>query len=228
MSLEAILLDFPGVIVNDRAIHQQLIDEILLGENLRPSASEYREVCLGSGDRACLKQILSRRGRVVSEDYLTKLVIKKAQTYEQELEKLDFLPLYPGVKPFITQLEAMELQIAVVTEALRSEVELVLRRAQILPYVNAIVSGDDLKVSKLESDGYRLAVERLTRSLELQPSNCLAIEATPNGITAAKRAEMSVVGIANTYPLHLLQRQADWVIDSLDELELERVQQYLQ
>ena len=228
MTLKAILLNFPGVIINDRAIHQQLIEEILLGENLRPSASEYREVCLGRSDRACLKQILSRRGRVVSEDYLTKLVIKKAQAYEQEIEKLDSLPLYPGVKPFIIQLEAMELQIAVVTEALSSEVELVLRRAQILPYVNAIVSGDDLKVSKPEPDGYLLAVERLTRSLEWQPSDCLAIEATPAGITAAKRAGMSVVGVANIYPLHLLQRQTDWVIDSLSELELERVQQYLQ
>ena len=225
MTLKAILLNFPGVVVNDRAIHQQLIEEILLGENLRPSASEYREVCLGSSDHACLKQLLSRRGRVVSEDYLTELVIKKAQAYEQEIEKLDFLPLYPGIKPFITQLEAMKLQIAVVTGALSSEVELVLRRAQILSYVNTIVSGDDIKVSKPEPDGYLLAVERLSLSLKLQPSNCLAIEDTPVGITAAKRAGMSVVGVANTYPLHLLQRQADWVIDFLSELELERVQQ---
>ena len=223
MTLKAILLDFPGAIVNDRAIHQQLIDEILLGENLRPSASEYREVCLGKSDRACLKQILSRRGRVVSQDYLTELVLKKAKSYAQKLEKLDFLPLYPGIKPFITQLKTMKLQIGVVTGALSSEVELVLRCAQILPHVNTIVSGDDIKVSKPEPDGYLLAVERLSLSLELQPSNCLAIEDTPVGITAAKRAGMSVVGVANTYPLHLLQRQTDWVIDSLGELELERV-----
>ena len=223
MTLKAILLNFPGVIVKDEAIHQRLFDEILLGENLRPSPSEYREVCLGRSDRACLEQILSRRGRVVSQDYLTKLVSKKAQAYQQEIEKLDFLPLYPGIKPFIIQLEAMELQIGIVTGALSSEVESVLRRAQILPYMNTIISGDVIKVSKPEPDGYLLAVERLSLSLELQPSNCLAIEDTPVGITAAKRAGMSVVGVANTYPLHLLQRQSDWVIDSLDELELERV-----
>jgi len=35
MSLKAILFDFNGVIINDEAIHQQLIDELLLGENFK-------------------------------------------------------------------------------------------------------------------------------------------------------------------------------------------------
>jgi len=47
-------------------------------------------------------------------------------------------------------------------------------------------------------------VERLNQqypNLDLQPWECLAIEDTPAGIQAAKRAGM-VVGVANTYPLH--------------------------
>lgn len=227
MTLKAILLNFPGVIIDNRAIDQPLIDEILLGENLRPSASEYWEVCLERSDRACLRKILSRRGRVVSEDYLTKLVEQKAKAYEQQIEKLESLPLYPGLKAFVLQLEAMELQIAVVTGVLRSEVELVVQRAQ-LPDVTIIISGEDIKDSKPEPNGYLLAVERLNQQhpeLNLQPANCLALENTLVGITAAQQAGMSVIGVANTYPLHLLQRQADWVVDYLSELELERVQQ---
>ncbi|MFN9614701.1 MAG: HAD family phosphatase, partial [Dolichospermum sp.] len=34
MSLKAVLFDFNGVIIQDRPIHIQLMDEILLGENL--------------------------------------------------------------------------------------------------------------------------------------------------------------------------------------------------
>jgi beta-phosphoglucomutase-like phosphatase (HAD superfamily) len=59
----------------------------------------------------------------------------------------------------------------------------------------------------------------------LQPQECLAIEDTPGGIQAAKRAQMQVVGVANTYPFHILQRQANWTVDYLTELELERVQE---
>jgi beta-phosphoglucomutase-like phosphatase (HAD superfamily) len=54
MTLKAVLFDFNGVIVKDEPIHQQLIEEIMLAENLRPSLQEYREICLGRSDRACI------------------------------------------------------------------------------------------------------------------------------------------------------------------------------
>jgi len=38
---------------------------------------------------------------------------------------------------------------------------------------------------------------------------------------------MQVVGVANTFPFHMLQRQANWTVDYLQELELERVKQQL-
>ncbi|HEY9805293.1 MAG TPA: HAD family phosphatase, partial [Candidatus Obscuribacterales bacterium] len=81
---------------------------------------------------------------------------------------------------------------------------------------------------KPEPDGYLLAVERLNQQhpeLNLQASECLAIEDTPAGIQAAKRAGIPVVGVANTYPFHMMQRQANWAVDYLSDLELERVQQ---
>lgn len=47
MTLKAILFDFNGVIIDDEIIHEKLIDEIILGENLRPEPSEYKELCQG-------------------------------------------------------------------------------------------------------------------------------------------------------------------------------------
>jgi beta-phosphoglucomutase len=226
MTLKAILFDFNGVIINDEPIHQQLIDEILLKENLRPSTSEYQDFCLGRSDRACLGDILFRRGRVVSEDYLTKLIATKAKAYQHCLEQLDILPIYPGLEEFLEQIQAQKLRIGLVTGALRSEAEFVLDQVGIASYFNVIVAGDDLKASKPQPDGYLLAVERFNRldfNLQLQPSDCLAIEDTPAGIQAAKQAGMQVVGIAHTYPFHFMQRQANWAIDYFADLELERV-----
>ena len=45
--------------------------------------------------------------------------------------------------------------------------------------------------------------------------------------TTAKRAKIQVVGIANIYPLHMLQRQANWTVDDFLEIELDRVDQVL-
>lgn len=228
MTLKAVLFDFNGVIINDEPIHQPLIEQILISENLRPKPGEYRQVCLGRSDRVCLAELLNRRGRIVSETYLLQLIARKAQAYQHELEKLEKLPLYPGLEDLIFQLRSAQLKLAVVSGALRSEVELVLNRGNLAEYFTVIVAGDDIKTSKPEPDGYLLAVERLNQQypgFNLQPSECLAIEDTPAGIQAAKRAGMQVVGVANTYPFHMLQRQANWTVDYLCDLEIDRVQQ---
>jgi phosphoglycolate phosphatase/beta-phosphoglucomutase len=228
MTLKAVLFDFNGVIIKDEAIHQQLIEEILIEENLRPSPQEYREICLGRSDRVCITELLKRRGRFVSESYLNQLVIRKAGAYQRQLETLSKLPIYPGLEDLIFKIRVAQLPMGVVSGALRCEVELVLNRAGLAQHFSVIVAGDDIKVSKPEPDGYLLAVERLNQqypNLKAQASECLAIEDTPAGIQSAKRAGMQVVGVANTYPFHMLQRQASWTIDYLHELELDRVQQ---
>lgn len=224
--LKAVLFDFNGVIINDEPIHKELIEEILLGENLRPSPNDFTELCLGRSDRICLQDLLTRRGRIVKEDYLNKLIASKSQAYRQKLATLPELPIYSGVEEILSIIKAMGLAIGLVTGSIRADVELVLQRIGIANYFKVIVAGDDIKTSKPDPDGYLLAVKYLNqqeRDLQLKADNCLVIEDTPAGIQAAKSAGMQVVGIANTYPFHMLQRQANWTIDYLTELEIERI-----
>jgi len=230
MTLKAVLFDFNGVIINDESLHQQLIEEILLGENLRPDAKEHNELCLGRSDRACLAAILERRGRVVSEEYLEKLLAQKAQKYQESLEAEDNLPIYQGVEAFIRDLWGAGLVLGLVTGARRDNVEYVLDRLKIREAFAVVLTSDDLTKSKPDPEGYLTAVEKLNEhysDLNLTPEQCIVIEDTPSGIEAGKRAQMQVVGVANTYPFHMLQRQANWTVDYLQELELERVKQQL-
>lgn len=231
MSLKAVLFDFNGVIINDERIHAKLIEELLIGENLRPKRDEFRQICLGRSDRACIRDLLTSRGRVVSESYLTQLIERKAKSYQQYLETTEPLPIYPGLAEFIAKLRDMQLVLGIVSGALRREIEIVLNRVNIAEHFAVIVAGDDLTTSKPEPDGYLLAVERLNLvypALQLKAQECLAIEDTFVGIEAAKKAGMQVVGVSNSYPMHMLQRHANWVVDYLLDLELERVQQVYQ
>lgn len=221
MTLKAVLFDFNGVIIKDEAIHRDLIDEILISENLRSKPGEYRQFCLGRSDRACLKQILTNRGREVRDGYLTQLVNRKAQAYQQALDKLEELPIYPGLEDFIQKLRLHEVKLAIVSDALRTQVELVLNRTGLLEHFSVIIAAEDITTSKPEPDGYLLAMERLS----LKASNCLAIEDTPTGIQAARSAGVQVVGVAHTYPFHMLQRWTNWAVDYFTDLEVERVQQ---
>jgi HAD superfamily hydrolase (TIGR01509 family) len=232
MSLKAVLFDFNGVIIKDKSIHLQLIDEILLQENMQPQKLHERQICLGRSDRACFQDLLKNRGRVLTEEYLSQLLNRKAQAYVSALEKWEKLPLYSGIEDLIFQVRWQNIKLGLVSGAFRQEIDLVLERGKLAEYFQIIVAGDDINTSKPEPEGYLLAVERLNQvypDLNLQPHECLSIEDTPAGIQAAKRAEMQVVGVANTYPFHIIQRQANWTVDYLIDLELERVQEvYLQ
>ena len=226
--LKAVLFDFNGVIINDEPIHQELINEILIGENLLPLGSEFAELCLGRSDRVCLRNVLTRRGRQVTEEYLTKLINKKASLYRERLGKLEKLPIYEEIYSFLKRVKARDLQIGLVTGAIRSEVESILQQTGLGDYFSVIVTGDEISTSKPQPDGYLLAVERFNRwnfNLQLQPWECLVIEDTFVGCEAAKRAGMQVVGIAHTYPFHFMQRVSNWAIDNFSQLDLDRVEE---
>lgn len=230
MVLKAVLFDFNGVIINDEPIHEKLINQILVEQNLRPKPGEFRQFCLGRNDRACLTDLFNHRGRFINDALLDELIAHKARAYLQEIETLEKLPIYPGLADFIFNLRAAKLKLAVVSGAIRSEIELVLQRSQLSEYFSVIVSGDEQIPSKPEPDVYLKAIERLNQQfpeLKLTPADCLVIEDTFSGIESAKRAGISVVGVANSYPFHMMQRRANWAVDYLSDLELDRIKQVL-
>ena len=228
MTLKAVLFDFNGVIINDESIHEKIIDKLMLDENLQLKRGEFREVCLGKSDRACITELLKRRGRYLTETYLDRLLRGKAQAYQEAIDSLEKLPIYPGVADFIDKIRVSGLKMAVVSGAMRSDIELVLDRSALAANFELIVAGDDLAASKPEPDGYLFAVELLNQKypgFNLKAIECLAVEDSFAGIEAAKKAGMQVAGVTHTYPFHMIQRQANWTVDYLADLELDRVAQ---
>jgi HAD superfamily hydrolase (TIGR01509 family) len=230
MSLKAILFNFNGVIIKDDFVHQKLIDDILLAENLSPSGNQYQQLYQGKSDRLGLKNLFALRGRILDEQYLDHLLQKKATAYQEVMEKLEQLPIIDQVVEFILKTQTNHLPLAIVTGAIPEEVEYILKRANLRQYFTVIIGGNDISTSKPSPEGYFLAVEKLNElnpELLLETSQCLAIEDTPIGIAAAKNAGIQVVGVANTYPFHMLQRQSNWCVDRLLELDLEWVEKTL-
>lgn len=227
--LKAVLFNFNGIIINDADIHRQLFEQILLTENLRPDAADW-SISRGRSDRAALLALLERRGRVVTEADLDKLVAQKSQAYLTWLQSTSPLPLYPGLMDLLFRLRLAQYPLAIVTGAQRAEVEQVLNRGEMAAVFSVLMTGDDLPTaaSKPAADSYRLALERLGQrfpELQLQPQECLAIEDTFVGIAAAKRAGIPVMGVAHSYPNHMLQRRANWTVDYLNEIEFDWIKQ---
>ncbi len=221
MSLQAVLFNFNGTIINDEPIHRQLIDELLLSANLRPAAKSYRKICLGQSDRHCLLDLFAEQGRSITELQLQKILVNKAQAYQQRLAELIELPIYPDLIDFLDQLQAADIKLGIVTDAFRLEVEAVLQQSELSDRFTVIVTAEDISVGKPAPAGYLLA----TTKLKLQPWECLAIADTFSDIKAAQSANIPVVGIAHTYPFHMMQRRADWAVDCFADVELQRIQE---
>lgn len=224
--LKAVLFELNGVFINDSALQFELIDELLLAENLRPTDPLYQEASLGKSDRRCLKESLSLRGRIVSEEYINKLIRKKSIAYQTRLQGLDFFPLYSDVLPCITAIQQKKISLGIVTGYCRADAEFILRQAHLENAFDVIITADEVSAAKPSGDGYLAALVALNaqhQGEEILPENCLAVEDNFHGIQAAKSAEIPVVGVAHTYPFHMMQRCSNWCVDYLTDLELERI-----
>ncbi|MEM9265796.1 MAG: HAD family phosphatase [Cyanobacteria bacterium P01_F01_bin.13] len=224
--LKAVFFGFHGVIINDDVVHPQLIAQLLLAENLRFDPDEYKEMYLGCSDRARLAAILQTRGRFVRDEYLNALLRKKAEGYRKWLESQPKLSLYAGLDDLLYRIRTQQYEIAIVTGAQRADVDQVLKTAKLTDQFPLVVSASDMPVSasKPAPDSYLAAIDQLNLrdpGLQLTPTNCLAIESCFAGINAAKAAGIPVVGVAQIYPYHMIQRCATWAVDYLNEIDFD-------
>jgi beta-phosphoglucomutase len=227
MALKVVLFDFNGVIVDDEPIHAQLIQDVIASENMRCSPDDVQRF-VGRSDRACLLDFFGLQGRVLTPESLNKLLAQKTVVYQQRIQALEGLPLFSGVKELIAAFQSFELKLGIVSGAQRAEIDLVLALAQLQDVFEVIVASEDTSTSKPSPEGYRQAVKQFSAlypALHLQPSDCVAIEDSFPGLEAAISAKIPVVGVAHTYPFHMLQRRANWAIDGLKDLEVARLVQ---
>ncbi len=106
---------------------------------------------------------------------------------------------------------------AVASSDYRSFIKQDLQRIGIFDLFQVVVSGaEDVANSKPAPDVYIEAAKRLG----VNPSNCLAIEDTPQGIESAKKAGMRCVSHRMPHNHYLDLSQADLVVNTLSELSL--------
>jgi beta-phosphoglucomutase len=229
MPLKVVLFDFNGVILDDESIHEQLIQDVLLSENVRITPGEFQKFCLGRSDRACFWDLFSARGRVLTQDYITKLVTQKTTAYQKHLQTLETLPLFEGVKPLIQAFQDHQIKLGIVSGALRAEIEWVLDQAQLRDAFELIVAAEDITTSKPSPEGYNKAIAQFNQcypDLNLHPQDCLALEDSFPGLESAHAAHVPVVGVAHMYPFHMMQRRSNWAVDYLHQLEVPRLIQF--
>lgn len=246
MVLKAILLEFRGVLIDDRWIQSSIMKDLFLDQNLSLHPQEYEDLIKEQDDRSCLQILLERRGRVHTLDELNQLLQKRFNfsleslpPSQQELssptlEKCSPVPmeksrsslLLPDVKDLLFRARSLALKVVLITSSIQCEVDSILNMEQIAPYFDLILSGEQLSCQPIKPWAYTHAIDCLNQiypNLNLTPQNCLAIEAIYQHLEAARSLGISVAAVSRYRPIHFLQRRADWAVDRLTDLELDRI-----
>lgn len=215
--LKAIFFDFDGILADTEPIHFMMFQRVLAQEGLPLSQHEYYDRYVGLDDKGCFLAVLSDHGRPAPPETIQRLVERKAVILLDHLKSN--LVLFPGVVDFVTD-AAKHYRLAIVSGALRHEIEYVLETASIRNAFEHITAAEDVESGKPDPEGYLHALRSLDRQSSLHAPECLVIEDTIAGIQAAKAAGMHCLAIANTYPESQLAT-ADAVTSTLKGYDLE-------
>lgn len=216
----AMLFDFNGVIIDDEPLHLELIQRVLREEGLNITDVACRDKCLGVPDRAGFEALLHEAARPVNETVVKALIARKADAYLEAIRARDLL--FPGVQALVQRLAA-QYPLALVSGALRQEVDFTLTRAGLHEHFSVIVTAEDVSKGKPHPAGFLQALASLneTQTRSIQPHECLVIEDSIAGVEAAKRAGMFCVAVTHSFPAAALQK-ADLVVAGFAEREFER------
>ena len=124
--------------------------------------------------------------------------------------------LLPGVVQHIDQAKALGLKVGVASSSTADWVSGHLARLGILEKFDCLRCRDDVANAKPEPDLYIAVLE----CLGVAASEAIAIEDSPNGVTAAKRAGLRCVAIPNPITAKLDLSGADVLLGSLAEITL--------
>lgn len=221
------LLDFNGVLVDDEALHEELLRKVLGEEGIELSPGRYREVFAGRDDRGGLARVLAEEGVDASPADVMALVARKARGYQEVARRRGF-SFFPGALELVEGAARQGLMLGLVSGALREEIVQALHQASLRQYFKALVTAEDVREGKPSPEAYLLAVDLLNAEPPLperllHPHEVLAVEDSPAGVEAARQAGLTTLAVASVYGDEDLAA-ADLRVRSLADIDPDRLQ----
>jgi HAD superfamily hydrolase (TIGR01509 family) len=193
-----ILFDYNGVLVNDEPQHCDALIAALAEYGIPLSRADYYRDYLGFDDRECFRFTFAREGRRADAAALAEAIERKAAHYERAIRAS--LTLVPGAPEFVRAAAEAGHRLAVVSGALRREIELGLGAAGLREHFEVVIAAEDVDACKPDPRGY----ERARRELGLLPERCVVVEDSLPGLAAARAAGLRCAMVATSHAAELL------------------------
>ncbi len=205
---QSILFDFNGVIADDERLHCDALIATLDTLGFPLDRDTYYRDYLGFDDRACFRHAFERMGRRVDDRSIEAVIAAKGARYEAAMSAS--MALVPGAIDFVRRAHADGIRLAIVSGALRREIELVLAHTGLTPCFSAIVAAEDVPACKPDPAGFCLGLVRLAAD----PRHTVVIEDSLPGLKAARAAGLRCAMLTTSHPVSELTG-ADLIWDNL-------------
>ena len=213
MTIRALIFDFDGLILETEEPVFLSWQELYREHGCQLSFDDWATI-IGTMDADFdpLKSLEDCIGRSLPDN-------RAQRRLQRETELILERPALPGVEKYLKDAQRLGLRIGLASSSPCSWVTNHLTRLRLIDYFQAIRGRDDVKLTKPDPELYLAAAE----GLGVPTEEAIALEDSPNGITAAKRAGMYCVAVPNVLTRRLPLEQADLRLDSLIDLPLEEL-----
>jgi len=194
MKPKAFLFDLNGTMINDMEFHIQAWFNILnddLGAGL--TYEQVRSHMYGKNDELFIRVFGSDR---FSLEEMKAHGIEKERRYQAAY--LPQLKLIDGLDTFLAKAKENNIQMAIGSAAIPFNINFVLDNLNLRHYFKAVVSADDVAISKPHPETYLKCAELLG----IAPEDCLVFEDAPKGVEAAQKAGMKSIAITTLHSKH--------------------------
>jgi len=214
--IRALIFDFDGLILDTESPAFLSWQEIYQEYGCSLPLSTWA-TCIGTSDAVdafeTLDYLEAQLGRPVDRQAIR----SKREQREMELVKRE--PILPGVEAYITEAKRLGLKLGLASSSSRDWVTEHLSRLSLRDCFDCIRCADDVTHTKPAPELYRAVLH----ALGVRAHEAIALEDSPNGILAAKRAGIFCVAVPNSLTRHLSLDQADLRLTSLADSPLEKL-----
>jgi beta-phosphoglucomutase len=212
--IEAVLFDFNGVLVDDEPQHCWALRQVLADEGITVTREDYYGHYLGLDDRTTFFEAYRRAQRTLTTELVKYLIDKKSKLYVDLVTTS--LRMVDGAPEFVRD-AAQRYRLAIVSGALRREIDAVLARTGLAGSFETIVAANDVPRSKPDPGAYLAAQAALSKRKPVAVARCAVVEDSLHGLEAARAAGMPCVMLATSHSAEQLRTRegAALVWDSL-------------
>lgn len=188
---KAFLFDLNGTMIDDMDYHGQAWFDILNDDlNAGLSREQVKKEMYGKNPE--LLERVFGKDKFSAEEIETYSMCKEL---DYQAKYKPYLKLIAGLDDFLKKANEMAIKIAIASAAIPFNIDFVLDNLKIRDHFQAIISADDVEISKPHPETFLKAAE----TLGVKPEDCIVFEDAPKGVEAAKNAGMKCVVLTTAH-----------------------------